>query len=194
MAIEKVSKLQLISDALVLLGEKPLTALTDNRYGATVGTRLFDRIYENELQSNRWRFAVKKAALDALSEDPLNEWQNAFELPADMLMPIGVYPAAPYEIYGAALYTNADSVEMDYLFKPTIDDTIASSSDGIPAYFTQLLTYALARDMVKPITESDSGVQVFEAKYIRQRDRALFADAQGRPNKAIVHSPFTQVR
>lgn len=194
MAIEIPTKLQLISDALVLLGEKPLSTLTDDRYGATVGTRLFERIYENELQSNRWRFAMKKAALSAVSDDPLNEWQNGFALPADMLLPIGVYPSVPYEIYGDELWTNAASIDLDYMFKPSIPDTTPGSAPAVPAHFAMLLTYALARDMVKAITESDNGVQIFEAKYVRQRDRAMFADAQGRPNKVVTHNPFVQAR
>lgn len=186
MAIETPSKIGIISNALVLIGEKPLEGLSDDRYGATVGANLFEPLYENELQSNHWRFSIDKVALSRLVDVPLNEWKYAYQLPAEMLLPIGVYPQAPYEIYGDKIFSNHSSVELDYQFKPDVD--------ALPAYFSVLLTYALARDMVKPLTESDQGVQVFEGKYIRQRDRALFADAQGRPNKAIVHSPFTAVR
>jgi hypothetical protein len=184
--IETPTKIKLISDALVLLGEKPLNSLADNRYGATVGANLFERIYENEISSNRWRFASTKAGLSQLVAAPLNEWRYAYQLPPTMLLPIGTYPSVPYEIYADHLYTNASSVELDYLFKPDVSE--------IPAYFAMLMTYALARDMVKPITESDNGVNVFENKYVRQRDRAMYADAQGRPNRAISHSPFTADR
>lgn len=186
MAIVTPTKISLISDALVLLGEKPASSLTENRYGVTVGANLFEAIYENELCSNRWRFAMTKEALAQLVDAPLNEWQYAFQLPSDMLMPIGVYPKADYEVYADHLYTNCSSVELDYLFKPEVSE--------IPAYFAQLMRYALARDMIKPLTESDSGVSIMEAKYSRQRDRAMFADAQGRPNRSIAHSPFTTGR
>lgn len=186
MAIETPTKIGILSDALVLLGEKPLETLTDNRYGATVGSNLFELIYENELQSNNWRFASDKAALAQLVAVPLNEWSYAYQLPTNLLNVVGVYPQTPYEIYATKIFTNASSFEIDYIFKPEVS--------ALPAFFALLLTYALARDMVKPITESDNGVAVFEEKYIRQRDRALFADAQGRPNRGIVHSPFTAVR
>lgn len=186
MAIETPTKIGLISNALVLLGETPLESLSDNRYGATVGANLFEVIYENELQSHNWRFATDKALLAQDVATPLNEWQYSYQLPATLLNVIGVYPPTNYEIYARKIFADASSVEIDYLFKPEVT--------ALPAHFALLLTYALARDMVKPITESDQGVQVFEAKYIRQRDRALFADSQGRPNRAIVHSPFTQVR
>jgi hypothetical protein len=185
-AIETSSKISLISKALILIGETPLDSLSDNRYGAQVGSNLFEILYENELQSNRWRFAMRKNSLSRLVDTPLNEWAYAYQLPSDMLLPIGVYPRAPYEIYADHLYTDEISVEMDYMFKPAVSE--------IPAYFAALLVYSLARDMVKPITESDNAVQIFEAKYRRQRGIALFADAQGRPSQMIFDSPFTDAR
>lgn len=186
MPIETTSKIKLISDALVLIGEKPTNSLSDDRYGVTVGANLFERLYEAELQSNRWRFSMRKKALSRLVDAPLNEWQYAYTIPADCLLVIGTYPACDYEIYGNHIYSNADSIELDYQFKPEIP--------VLPAYFTLLLTYVLAKDMIKPITESDQGVQVMTGKYEVQRGRAMFADAQARPNRPIRHSPFTDVR
>lgn len=186
MPIETPTKIKIISDALILLGEKPLESLSDNRYGATVGSNLFERIYEALLQSNRWRFSMTKGALSLLVAEPLNEWKNAFQLPSDLLLPVGVYPSVPYEIYADHLYSNASEIELDYMFKPEVSE--------LPAYFALLLTYDLAQNMAKPITESDATAQKWERAFIRQKAIAQYADAQGRPNKAIRHSPFTQVR
>jgi hypothetical protein len=185
-SIETQTKIGLISKALVLCGEAPLNSLSDDRYGATVGSNLFELIYENELQSNRWRFACGKVSLSRLTATPLNEWQYAYQLPSSMLLPLGMYPSQPYEIYADRIYTNATSVDLEYMFKPEVS--------ACPAYFTTLLVYALAKDMIKPITESDQAVQIMTQKYNIQRARAMFADAQGRPNKPIVDSPFTAVR
>lgn len=195
------SKLSMISAALVLCGEKPMNSLTDARYGAAVGAALFDMVYETELQSNRWRFACKKAQLSQLNVTPPNEWMFAFQLPTDMLLPIGFWGMGPdrsYEIYGGnIIYTNVTSnpgpvnstapvLTFDYMFKP--------DPSTIPSYFSLLVTYALARDMIKPVTESDTSANAMSVKYERQRSRAMFIDAQGRPNRPIQHSPFTQVR
>lgn len=182
--IETNTKIGLLSKALILCGESPLNSLSDNRYGATVGSGLFEVIYETELQSNRWRFATTKRALSRLASAPLNEWQYAYQLPSDMLLPIGVYPVVTngYEIYGDRIYTNQSSVELDFLFKPDIT--------AVPAYFSLLMVYALAKDMIKPITESDTAAQLMTAKYNTQRPKALYADAQGRPNRPIYDSPF----
>lgn len=186
MAIETFSKAGLISKALILIGEKPLEALSDNRYGATVGANLFELIYENELQSNPWRFSMKKAALSRLNVTPLNQYSYAYQIPTDCLLVRNVYPASEYEIFGDRIYSDASEVELDYQFKPEVED--------VPAYFATLLTYALARDMIKPITESDNGAKLMHSKYVLQRDRAMYADAQARPPKSVQFNPFIVAR
>lgn len=195
------SKLSMCSAALVLCGEKPMNSLTDNRYGASVCAALFDMVYENELQGNRWRFACKKAALARLNSTPPNEWQYCYQLPTDMLLPIGLWGAGPdrsYEIYSDVIYTNVTSnpgpvngattpvLTFDYMFKP--DPTT------VPSYFALLVTFALAMNAIKPVTESDTAQTRMEVKYNVQRSKAMFADAQGRPNRQIQHNPFVQVR
>lgn len=186
MPIETSSNIDLVSRALILLGEEPCSSLSEERYGVTVGANMFEAVYESELQSNRWRFAMKKAALSELVDVPANQWDRAFQLPADMLLPIGVWPPCPYEIYGDSIYTNATELTLDYMFKPEVTDC--------PAYFTLLMTYALARNMAKPVTESDATAVKWEREYVRQKSIAQFADAQGRPTQTFFDSPFTQVR
>ena len=199
-AIVTQTKLSMISAALVLCGEKPMNSLTDPRYGASVGAAMFDMVYENELQSNRWRFACKKAQLAQVNNTPPNEWQYTFQLPTDMLLPIGFWGIGPdrsYEIYGNLIYTNVTSnpgpinsstpvLTFDYMFKP--------DPSTVPSYFSLLVTYALAKDMIKPITESDQAASAMQTKYTIQRSKAMFMDAQGRPNRQLQHNPFVQVR
>ncbi len=199
-AIVTQTKFSWISAALVLCGEKPLNSLTDPRYGAAVGAAFFDMSYEDELQSNRWRFACKKTQLAQVNTVPPNEWMYCFQLPTDMLLPIGFWGVSPdrsYEIYSNVIYTNITSnpgpvnsttpvLTFDYLFKP--------DPSTVPSYFSMLMTFKLARDMIKPITESDSAASAMTTKYNNQRARALYADAQGRPNRPLQNNPFVQVR
>lgn len=194
------TKLSMLSAALVLCGEKPMNSLTDPRYGAAVGAALFDMVYENELQSNRWRFACKKTQLARVNNTPPNEWQYVFQLPTDMLLPLGFWGTGPdrsYEIYSDKIYTNITSnpgpinsaapvLTFDYMFKP--------DPSTVPSYFSLLMTYALAKDMIKPVTESDTAASAMVTKYNMQRARAMYADAQGRPNRRMQHNPFVQVR
>lgn len=194
------TELSMLSAALVLCGEKPLNSLTDPRYGSAVGAALFDMVYEDELQSNRWRFACKKASLAQINATPPNEWMYAFQMPTDCLLPIGFYGTGPdrsYDIYGNVLYTNITSnpgpinsttplLTFDYLFK--------SDPSTVPSYFSLLVTLRLASYMIKPITESDTAASAMNVRYNQQRARAQYADAQGRPNRPIQHNPFVMIR
>lgn len=186
MSIETSTKIGLLSKALILCGETPLTSLSDNRYGATVGSNLFEILYESELQSHPWRFSMKKAALSRLNVTPLNQYSYVHQIPADCLLVRHIYPTTNYEIFGDRIYSDETTVELDYQFKPEVSE--------IPAHFALLLTYALARDMVKPLTESDGAVKLLAAKYQMQRDRSMYADAQARPAVAVQYSPFVAAR
>lgn len=191
------TEISMLSAALVLCGEKPLNSLADPRYGAQVGAALFDMIYETEIQSNRWRFACKKGQLTQIVGIPLNEWQYAYQVPPDCLQFIGfwgVSPAGLYEIYGNVIYTNttanpgvnAGTLTAEYMFKP--------DPGTIPSYFSLLVTLALAQHMCKPVTESDSARTKCEQAYIAARNRAMFIDANARPNRPLQHRPFIAVR
>jgi hypothetical protein len=186
-AIETQTKIAIISKALILLGEKPCTSLSDPRYGVTVGSNLFELHYEEEITSNEWRFSTTKRALSRLTNVPLNQYKYAFQLPPDMLVPSHVWPKTEYEIFGTELHTDKSAVDLTYRFKPNVS--------AWPAYFSLLMVYKLAKDMVNPITEgAASKVQIMEGKYNTQRSRSQFADAQGRPAKPIQDNPFTDVR
>lgn len=185
-AIETQSKTSIISKALILCGENEVTSLTDNRYGVRVSNQLFEMLFEEELQSNPWRFAQKNVALSRLTSVPLDRWQFAYQLPSDMLLPRGMWPAMPYEIYGTHLYTNAAVVNFEYTFKPDVSKC--------PAYFSTLMSARLCSMFIKPLTESDAAWQIAVKVYNMQRGRAMYADAQGRPAQTILDSPFTDNR
>jgi len=186
MPIVTPSKIGIISKALVCLGEAPASSLSENRYGVTVGANLFEEIYEAELCSNRWRFACTKAQLAQLVDEPLNEFQFAYQLPSDCLLPIGTVPGCHYEIYGDHLYTNQSTIELDYMVKPEITE--------VPPYFNLLMVYAMAMNMAKPVTESESHASKWSNLYLAQRGRAMYADAQGRPNRPLRSNPFVNAR
>ena len=61
------SKIQLISNALILLGDAPIASLSAAGAGAIAGANLYDASYDNMLSMHRWRFASKVATLSRLA-------------------------------------------------------------------------------------------------------------------------------
>lgn len=184
--IETPTKVGIIAKALLICQEHSTDSTNNERYGVEVASNIFEIIFETELQSQPWRFNMKKASLSRLNLTPVNQYRYVFQIPADCLLVRFVYPPIDYEIYGDRIYADQPSIDLDYQFKPEVAD--------IPAYFALQMVYALAKDMVQPITGSATNVQIVTQKYISQRDKSLYADSQGRPAKRVQSSPFTEVR
>jgi hypothetical protein len=52
------SKLSLINNALILIGDVPLTSLTSGTRAQVVATSLYDNIVQSELSKFRWGFRL----------------------------------------------------------------------------------------------------------------------------------------
>ena len=90
------TKIELISNALILIGDLPITSLDGNTRAQTVANNLYDNIVQSELTKFTWGFARKKAQIDLTVDSPVGtEWQSIYQLPADMLFLIRVNPLVP---------------------------------------------------------------------------------------------------
>ncbi|WP_299083205.1 hypothetical protein [uncultured Paraglaciecola sp.] len=138
------------------------------------------------LTDTRWRFATGKQSLNRLTATPLNEWRYAFQIPDDVLLVIRMYPSQGYEIYEDKIYTNAASVEIDYIFRPL--------EPAFPAYFVEALAARLAEEIAISVTNNVTLRGEMVELAARRRAEAMHKDAQGRPNVAIQSRPFIDVR
>mgnify|MGYP003115477983 CR=1 FL=1 len=60
------TKIELISNALILIGDLPITSLDGNTRAQTVANNLYDNIVQSELTKFTWGFARKKAQIDLI--------------------------------------------------------------------------------------------------------------------------------
>lgn len=180
------SKLDIISAALVLIGDKPLNDLTEPRIAATAANNLYDSTYEAMLCQHRWRFASGKATLNRLVAAPLNQWTYAFQIPADFLMGIGVRPNTPFEIFEDQIYSNQTALDLDYIYRP--------AESQLPPYFVKAMEYEMATQLAIAVTDRQSYYQLYRSEASEHWKRARFADSAQRPNRAIESNPFTHVR
>ena len=181
-------KIKLISNALILIGDLPVTSLSGNTRAETVANNLYDNIVEAELSKFRWGFARRKAQLGLTTEIPVgNEFQNIYQLPTDMLALIKVDPAINYQILGDKLYANTSgSVYCDYT---------ANVEEGEwPSYFAKMIEYALAMDFAPSIRDSAASADVNAAKYLNASRMARYSDSQQHPTTPLRSQPFISVR
>ena len=152
------------SDALILLGAEPITSFTDGSDSAQACSRLYPDLRDTIISSYVWSWSLKKSQIARLSTAPVNEWQYAYQLPGDMLSGVlAVFETAGttersrrygWEIYGEQLFTNMETVYIDY------QQSIVESK--MPVYFVDLLKNALAAELAIVITD-----QAGKADYFR---------------------------
>ena len=182
------SKIDLISSALVLIGDTTLNSLDDNSRQANVANSLYDNIVQNELTKHRWGFARRKAQLNLLVDEPIDdEWQSIYQLPSDLLVLIKLNPRSDYNIYGNKVYTNlSQALWIDYI------KNVAESE--WPVHFSKMIEYALAKDFATSIRDSSASRIEMSNEYVIASRMARYTDSQQHPQKPIVSRPFIDVR
>ncbi len=181
------SKIDLVSSALVLIGDSPINSLTGNSRAQQVANSLYDTIVQNELTKHRWGFARRKAQLALLTDTPIDEWQSIYQLPSDLLVLIKLNPNTNYQILSDKVYCNlSEALYCDYI------KNVAESE--WPVYFDALIKYALAKDFATSIRDSSTVRVEMTNEYMMAARNARFIDSQQHPQTPIVSRPFIDVR
>ena len=177
---------EICSNALFLIGHGAISSFTEGTLGSQTASNFYTLTYRSLLSVHRWRFAAGKVTLSRLTATPLNEWSYAFQLPADYINAIRVYPDGDYEIYEDKIYSNANAIDLDYLFQP--------NESKLPPYFEEALELRLASKFAFPVTANKSTGELYNTMFETQLKRAKFLDSQARPQVDMQYSPFTDVR
>lgn len=186
MAAGTTSNISLASNALLLLGDQPISSFDENTTGATLATNLYESSYYSMLTTYRWRFATKKGELARLSSTPKNTWNYKFKLPTDLLYVIDVIETDDYEIYEDQLFCNRPVVSIDYIYK--------LEEDRLPAYFVKAFEFFLASQFALPLTGNLDKAAFMSRAYEQQLKLAKFADATQRPLDVIQDNPYVDIR
>lgn len=183
------TKIDLISNALILIGDTPVSSLTGGTRREVVADKLYDNIVQTELSKHRWTFARKQAQITKLVSTPPdpNTWNSVYQLPTDMVFLITVSPDANYQVYGDKLYSNSSAdLYADYIYNVAEADW--------PVYFAKVIEYALAMDFAASIRDSSAARGEMAAAYVNASRMARFTDSQQAPVKRIRSNPFASVR
>jgi len=180
------SKLEMVNGALIELGAITLSSLSGPALEVEIANRIYDQVYGDLLGKAPWRFAVKKADLSHLVAAPLNEWSDQFDLPAQCVRIVRVYPDQPFEVFEGKVYANASSLAVDYVERV--------SESLLPPPFVRLVALELAVRMCIAITNDVELKKTLQQDVRMQFAAALAADAQQRPNVPLRASPFVDVR
>lgn len=179
------TKVQIVSNALGLLGQKPIIALQNQSDIITAAEQAFDFLYPSILSTGQWRFAAHIVQLSQLVIQPVvSDWNFIYELPADYLKMIRQYPHNyAFEIFeNRHLYSNLDNpLFIEYIRQPVIG--------LVPEYFWWYFIYEIASMLALSNAQYASFAQFIEQKLPMMRGIAMANDAQNRPNTPMVSQP-----
>ncbi len=158
------SALSVCSDALIMLGARPIASFNEGTDEANTADRLYQDIKRSALVMFPWTFNTKKVQLARLVTTPTNEFKYEYQLPADRLQAprkifnsagTNIMPITAYKVMGDRVLTNEEAIYAEYQYE--------SNESEMPTYFVQLLKYMAAWHFAMPITD-----QVDKAQYWQQ--------------------------
>ena len=158
------TKLSICSDAMIMLGAAPLSSFSEGTDAAQAADRLYDDIRDTMIAQYPWAWSTKKVSLARLAAAPTNEWKYAYAIAGDILgvpralfssSSVGSRPLTGWEVYGTSIFTNYESVWIDYQYQV--------EESKMPPYFVRALKAALASAFSIPVADSSSKGDYFHA-------------------------------
>ena len=156
------SKVSICNQALVKVGARRITALTDDTTQARALNEIFDVKRDAELSANPWTFATKRASIPASATAPAFGWNYHYPLPADYLAMVEV--GENFTFYDSdtgalfAIESDADGVLSIATDQPSPLDiryVYRVENTGLyPALFIEALACRLAAEVCEELTQN----------------------------------------
>jgi hypothetical protein len=163
--------------ALTLIGANTISTFVGTGTEQIAATNLYQPIVDAALVSHRWRFASGKAQINLLVATPADDWDSAFQIPADppvlLINSVSVLDnPIQYDRFEDQIYCDAtsdDIVIMDYIY----------SRDEIdwPPYFTKAVGLELASAFAAAITQDSFLAAHFTEQAAIEFRKARWADS-----------------
>jgi hypothetical protein len=182
------SAIDIASNALLLIGDNPISSFTEPGAGARSASNLYPATKEMVLSYHPWSFALKEQELSRLSQAPDSRtgYKYAYQIPTDLIRLWEIMPNSNYVMVGQLIYSNETALLARYVYD------VAESL--MPAQMVKAMEYKLASELAISVAEDENKAQLYEQKARDQMAKASNIDSQGQPQKAIVSSPFVEAR
>lgn len=170
-----LTALEIANHALVKLGARTIETLLDNTTEAQTVSLFLHSVTKALLSAHPWSFATTQTNLTVKADDPLADFQNAFDLPSDFLRIIsagvsGRGQGLNYRIHQKKIHTDVESCTVTYIAQPAFED--------FPPFFDQALITRLAAEICIPLTENTSRTDSLFKMANDEFKRAKSIDAQ----------------
>ena len=186
-----LTKVQIVSNAITMLGHKPILTLdADDSDELTVAAeQAFDFLLESSIAANTWRFAAAITQLNLLNlETPPTYWKSVYQLPSGWIKTVRLYPHNySWEIYeNLRIYSMwTGEMFMEYLFVPDIS--------RLPSWFTKYFVFEIAAYLALSNAQKADFYAPLEARRQKEIGIAMSIDAQNRPSHSQQTFPILDI-
>ena len=146
------SFVEITSNALRLLGDDPITSLSDDSERARLVNALYEEVRDEVTRAAMWNCAKDRQVLASLTATPAFGWAFYHQLPSDCLRVVDVLSGdtrIEHELEGRKLMTDESSVNLIFLKKIT-------DPNDMDSLFIGVYTAKLAAELAEPVTGSRS--------------------------------------
>ena len=167
---------EIITNALLLLGDKEIVSPTEDSDRARIGAALYPRIRDAVLRAHPWNFAITRQKITAEVTGPVfGEFLNKFKLPTHpfclRVLSLDDNPEIRFKIEGRFMLSNVSTANYQYIMR--VVDPNQFDSDFIGA-----VEVRLAQRMALAITGGAQVRRDFEDEYRSLLREARSIDAQ----------------
>lgn len=184
------TSVSICSNALVKLGDDPITSLSDNTNRARHCNRLFEPARQAVLRDAPWNDSTTRARLAQSSDAPEWEFDYKYALPSNYMRMLKTSldeDDLEYKIEGRYLLTDETEVYITYVY----DNADVASYDPL---HVEALTAKMAYELANAITAKVSLSDRMEKEYVGKISIAKAVDGQEGSQDTNDYSPLTDVR
>lgn len=194
------SKLSIYNGALLALGERKLSSLTEAR----ASRRRLDSVWDDGgvkscLQASFWNFAMQSIELTfSPSITPAFGYRYAFDKPTDWVRTSVISGDGNFscelldcEDQGAYWYADFDTIYVRYV---SDDNAFGMDIANWPENFTRYVEHYFAQRICKATSNSGGDAEALEAKTRRLLNEAKATDAMDETTKMIPPGSWSQSR
>lgn len=149
------TKIDLVNSALILVGDAPITSLSDQSTQALVANTILEDVIEAELFETRWRFATETTTTSLVSSKSHPTGLGIFQIPSGTIrvwnvLERGKSILGEWEMEGDKLLIDADATSVI-----SIERTVEPNVGNWPPHFRMAVIHALASMFCLGLTENE---------------------------------------
>ena len=183
------TEIEIVSLAFVLNGKEPVTSYDEAGQAGRAAKALYDATASTILSYPHFRFNVTTTYLQLMANfhPTFDNWQYAYQLPADFLSLVRLWPNIPFQIYGDQIWAASNSpLQMEYRMQVPV----SKWSPAMRLY----AAFEIAVGLGLSIAESEGLYKDLKVELVEKRAMALYVDSQNHPQRNAQNSTWIGVR